>query len=65
MTSDFEREVSIKLNQIIDYVDTVVDTLEGSKLIPNFKVNVVSVFNERLNRIYNLNGTCVMEMYNI
>jgi len=65
LTKDVEKNIHTRISQVVDYVDTVVDVIEDSGLIPNFKNKVVATFQKRIGSIYNLNGTCVMEMYNL
>jgi len=65
LSTEVEKNIHVRISQVVDYIDTVVDVIEDAGLIPNFKNKVVATFQKRINSIYNLNGSCVMEMYNL
>jgi len=64
-SSGIEKNIHVRISKVSDYIDTVVDLISESGLIPDFKNKVVSTYKQRIKAIYSLQGTAVMNVYNL
>lgn len=60
-----EKNIHIRISQLNDLVNTVIDLVEDSKLIPKFKENVGRIYQNRIKQIYQLQGQAVLNVYNV